>query len=194
MISAVILAVGRAENMKEAKATQPPGGKPVLQCVLESAVVSALSEIICVTADLNYARRQIKIADDRLLWLLSSAADGGQSAAVIAGLWAIHPSSEGVMFLGAEAPIISGELINALIAKFHQSSALIIASSFKGKVGNPLVFRRRLFPEILQLTGDRRENALLAKYHNQTAMVEWNEERSAGLEDRENVESTGELN
>lgn len=106
MISAVVLAAECAESTKELK-----GAKPPLQYVLESAVASALDEIVCVTADLNSARRQIKLSDERLLWLLSSAADGGQSASLIAGLWAIHPTSEGVMFLGAEPPPVRTELI-----------------------------------------------------------------------------------
>lgn len=188
MISAVVLAAERAESTKESK-----GAKPPLQYVLESAVASALDEIVCVTADLNSARRQIKLSDERLLWLLSAAADGRQSNPMIAGLWAIHPRSEGVMFLTAGPPPISSELINALIAKFRRSSALIVACGFKEMARNPFLFRRPLFPELLQLSGDRRTHALLTKYKNKTALIEWNEELSSELEDRETVEQAREL-
>ena len=46
MISAVILAAGRADRMGEPKLFLPLGGKPVLQWVLESALASDLDEVI----------------------------------------------------------------------------------------------------------------------------------------------------
>ena len=65
MISAVILAAGRAERMGELKLFLPLGGKPVLQWVLESALASDLDEIICVTRDFGPVRRQITLTDEQ---------------------------------------------------------------------------------------------------------------------------------
>ena len=90
MISAIILAAGRAERMGEPKLFLPLGGKPVLQWVLESALAADLDEVICVTREFNSARRQINIVDERLFWLINYAADRGQSTSVIAGLWAAN--------------------------------------------------------------------------------------------------------
>ena len=59
MISAVILAAGRAERMGEPKLFLPLGGKPVLQWVFESALAADLDEVICVSRELESARRQI---------------------------------------------------------------------------------------------------------------------------------------
>ena len=176
MISAVILAAGRAERMGEPKLFLPLGGKPVLQWVLESALASDLDEVICVTRELNSARRQIEVSDERLFWLLNYAADRGQSTSVIAGLWAANAASEGVMFLCGDQPLVRPELINKLIEKFDDTSAWIVAPSFKGEARNPILFRRKLFPELLQLTGDRGGRPLLDKHKRKTALVEWPDE------------------
>lgn len=178
MISAVILAAGRAERMGEAKLFLPLGGKPVLQWVLESTLASDLDEIVCVTRELESARRQIKLADERLFWLLNYGADRGQSTSVIAGLWAVNPESDGVMFLVGDQPLIRKELINSLIEKFAETSALIVAPKFKGEARNPVLFRRELFPDLLKLTGDRGGRALLEIHRKQTALVEWTDEAS----------------
>lgn len=178
MISAVILAAGRAERMGEPKLFLPLGGKPVLQWVLESAIASNLGEIVCVSRELESARRQIKLADERLFWLLNYAADRGQSTSVIAGLWAVNPASDGVMFLLGDQPLIRKELINSLIEKFADSSALIVAPKFNGEARNPVLFRRALFPDLLKLTGDRGGRALLETHRQQTALVEWQDEAS----------------
>ena len=177
MISAVILAAGRAERMGEQKLFLPLGGKPVLQWVLESALASDLDEIICVTRDFAPVRRQITLTDERLFWLLNYAADRGQSTSVIAGLWAANQDCDGVMFMVGDQPLISKELINALIDKFDDDSALIVAPKFNGEPRNPVLFRRQLFPELLKLTGDRGGRALLEKHRRKTALIEWPEEQ-----------------
>jgi len=178
MISAVILAAGRAERMGEPKLFLPLGGKPVLQWVLESALASDLDEVICVARELDSARRQINIVDERLYWLLNYAADRGESTSVIIGLWAANAASDGVMFLCGDQPLVRPELINALIEKFDDTSAWIVAPSFKGEVRNPILFHRKLFPELLQLTGDRSVHPLLAKHKRKTALLEWPEDVS----------------
>lgn len=176
MISAVILAAGRAERMGEQKLFLPLGGKPVLQWVLETALASDLDEIICVTRDLGPVRRQITLTDERLFWLLNYAADRGQSTSVIAGLWAANQECDGVMFIVGDQPLISKELINSLIEKFNDGSALIVAPKFNGEARNPVLFRRELFPELLKLTGDNGGRVLLDKHRKKTALVDWQDE------------------
>ena len=178
MISAIILAAERSERMGEPRLFLPLGGKPVLQWILENALASDLDEVICVTRELNSARRQINIADERLFWLINYAADRGQSTSVIAGLWAANAASDGVMFLCGDQPLVRPELINALIEKFDDTESWIVAPKFNGEVRNPILFHRKLFPELLQLTGDRSGRPLLDKHKRKTALLDWSEEVS----------------
>jgi molybdenum cofactor cytidylyltransferase len=194
MISAVVMAAGRAERMGEPKLFLPLGGKPALQWVLECALASNLDEIICVARDLAPVRRQIKLADERLFWLLHYGADAGESTSLIAGLWASHPESDGCMFLLGDQPLIRKELINSLIEKFDQSSALIVAPKYKGQARNPVLFRRELFPDLLTLTGDRGGRALLEKHRKKAALIEWKEEAPfLDIDGAENYERLKEL-
>jgi molybdenum cofactor cytidylyltransferase len=176
MISAVVLAAGRAQRLGQEKLLLPLRGKPVLQWVLESALASDLDEIVCVTRELASARRLLNLSNERLFWLTNYAADRGQSTSVISGLWATNPKSEGVMFLVGDQPLIRKGLINSLIEKFRTGSAWIVAPSFNREPRNPVVFRRNLFPELLQLSGDRGGRVLIEKHRNKTALVEWKDE------------------
>lgn len=176
MISGVVLAAGRAQRIGGEKLLLPLRGKPVLQWVLESALSSDLDEIICVARELTSGGRRLNVNNERLLWLTNHAADRGQSTSVIAGLWATNPRSEGVMFLVGDQPLIPKELINALIEKFKSDPAWIIAPSFKQEPRNPVLFRRDLFPELLQLSGDRGGRVLIEKYKDKTVLLEWKDE------------------
>ena len=176
MVSAVVLAAGRAENMGEQKALLPLRDKPVLQRVLEGALASRVREVICVVSDLASARRHVKVENERLIWLVNYGADGGPNSSMIAGLWAIDPNSDGVLFLAGDQPFIRSELIDALIDRFENSSAPIVAPSFMGEARNPVLFRRELFPDLLKLTGDRGARALLEKNQDKAELVPWAEE------------------
>jgi len=176
MISAVVLAAGRAQRLGEEKLLLPLRGKPVLQWVLESALASDLDVIVCVTRELASVRRQLNRSDERLFWLTNYAAGRGQSTSVISGLWATNPKSDGVMFLVGDQPLIRKELINSLIEKFRTGWAWIVAPSFNREPRNPVLFRRNLFPELLQLSGDRGGRVLIEKHRNKTALVEWKDE------------------
>jgi molybdenum cofactor cytidylyltransferase len=176
MISAIILAAGRAQRMGEQKLLLPLRGKPVLQWVLEAALAANTAEVICVVRDLETVRRHISLVDPRLFWLVNYAADQGQSTSVIAGLWAIDPKSDGALFLVGDQPMIRKNLIDALIARFESSAAWIVAPSFQGQSRNPVLFRRDLFPELLHIAGDRGGRGLIEKYPDKTALVEWEDE------------------
>lgn len=194
MISAVILAAGQCQSSGEPKFFLPLRGKPALQWVLESALAADLDEIICVTRELKSAQKHIHLADERLFWLLNYGADRGQSTSVIAGLWATHPNTDGVMFLVGDQPLIRTELINSLIERFTESSAWIVAPSFNGQARHPLLVRRDLFPELLKLSGDRDTRALLEKHRQKSALVESTDEISfLALDVRENYDRIKEL-
>jgi len=176
MVSAVVLAAGRVESVEEQEALLPLRDKPMLQQVLEEALASRVREVVCVVSDLASAGRRITIENERLIWLVNYGADGGPNSSLIAGLWAIDPSSDGVLFLAGDQPFIRSELIDALIERFESGHALIVAPSFQGQPRNPLLFRREMFPDLLKVTGGRSGLALLEKYRDKADLVPWSEE------------------
>lgn len=178
MISAVILATGPEQSAAEPKVFLPLKGKPVLQWVLETALAANLAEIICVTCELRSVRKQIHLVDERLFWIADADDNRGPNPGVISGLWATHPKSDGVLFLGGDQPLVRTGLINTLLARFRESGAWIVAPSFRGKARNPLLFHRELFPELLRLSGKRTPRSVLRKHRSKAVLVECSDEIS----------------
>jgi len=180
MISAVILAVG-CDRQQSPRSLDPAP----LQLILEGVLASNIDEVVCLTDDLTPARRDIRLSDRRLSWYLSPAGPQGRSASVIAGLWASNPCSDGVMFVSCEPPVVGAGLINLFIEKFETSTAWIVAATSAGRPRGPLLFRRDLFSELLELTGDDTGASLLERHTLNTALVPWLEQpEPASLNER----------
>ncbi len=180
--------------MGEQKLLLPLRGKPVLQWVLENVLASDVAEVVCVVRNLESLPPRISIRDEKMFWLINLAADRGQSTSAIAGLWAIDPNSEGALFVVGDQPMIRADIINALIERFERTTALIVAPGCKGQTRNPVLFRREIFPELLELSGDRGGRALIEKHKDRTAIVEWQDELSfVDLDVREDYERLKEL-
>lgn len=175
MISAIVLAAGKGERMGEPKLFLPLRAKAVLQWVLESVLATEVSEVICVVRDLVAVRAHISVTDDRLSWLVNYQADAGQSASVIAGLWAVDARCDGALFVVGDQPMLDSALINALLDRFKRVSAPIVAPSFQGEIRNPALFRRELFPELLKLKGDHGGRSVIKKYRDRVELVQWGE-------------------
>lgn len=175
MISTVVLAARSSWQAAEKQSSAPFRNQPTLQSILENVLASVVDEVICVTDDLEAARRDIKLVDSRLVWHFNGARRG-QSSSVIAGLWASDPESDGIMLVAAELSPFRRELIDLLIGRFESSPAWIVAPKTGDEAPNPIVFRRELYPELLKLTGDDWGVSLVAKHAEKAARVELAEE------------------
>jgi molybdenum cofactor cytidylyltransferase len=70
-------------------------------------------------------------------------------------------------------PAVDAHLLDRLIAAFDpEEDRAIIVPVHGGRRGNPVLWGRRFFPEILTLTGDAGARALFAPYAAQLCEVE----------------------
>ena len=176
MISGIILAAGAAERMGRQKLLLDLKGKPVLQWALEAALGSKLDEVVCVVRDLKEMRQEISLKHEKLRWAVNDRAAEGQSTSIVAGLKAISDQSDAALFVVGDQPMIQSNLINGLIDLSRNSSALIVAPIFEGQTRNPVLFRRDLYSELLNLAGDRGGRGLIEKYREKAAFLEWKDE------------------
>lgn len=176
MISGIILAAGEAKRMGRQKLRLDFKGKPVLQWTLEAALGSKLDQVVCVVQELKEIRQKITLEHEKLRWAVNDRAAEGQSTSIIAGLKAVSPQSEAALFLVGDQPLIKPDLINGLIDLFRKEPVLIVAPAFQSVPRNPALFHSDLFPEILELKGDRGARGLIEKYRQKSAILEWPDE------------------
>jgi molybdenum cofactor cytidylyltransferase len=113
----------------------------------------------------------------------------GQSRSVQAGLHALGPHPPGplsrssgtgeggevaaVLFLLADQPGVSPELLSALIQRHRETLAPVVAPRYQGRRGNPVLFDRTTFGEFDRLTGDIGARPIIQAHANEVAWVHW---------------------
>src|SRR5579859_7241662 len=79
--------------------------------------------------------------------------------------------SKALVLLG-DQPLITAQHIDTLIATYRTTDKRIIAPTYEGKRGNPILFDASLFPELLEVTGDEGGRSVLERHREEIATVE----------------------
>ena len=96
----------------------------------------------------------------------------GQSTSMQAGLRACAPETQAVLFVLGDQPALPSELTQRLVATHRQTLAPIVAPRHQGRRGNPVLFDRACFAELLAVTGDSGGRSLFTKHADQVAWIE----------------------
>ncbi len=83
---------------------------------------------------------------------------------------------DGALVLLGDQPLITPSLLNRLIATKYSTGKRIIAPSYNGKRGNPVLFAADLFPELLTITGDEGARSVIEKHRTEVGMLDIDDE------------------
>lgn len=169
MIAGIILAAGRSARLGRPKQLLPVHGEPLLRHTVRRALASSLDTVLVVVGHEANAVRAA-ICDLPVRIVDNPDAAQGQSTSVIAGLAALNapldPGAramqasplqadiEAVMFLLGDQPGVEPEVIDALISAWREHGAPVVAPRYQDGIGNPILFDRAVFPDLLTLRGD----------------------------------------
>jgi molybdenum cofactor cytidylyltransferase len=164
-VAAMVLAAGQSSRMRGPnKLLAEVRGKPLVRSAVEAALASKASQVIVVTGhDENAVRDALKGLDVR--FVRNERHAEGLSASLQAGIRALDASVAGAVVCLGDMPGVTGTLIDHLIEAFApERGALIVAPVKDGQRGNPVLWARRFFPEILKLEGDMGARKLAGAY------------------------------
>jgi cysteine desulfurase/selenocysteine lyase len=191
-IAAVVLAAGQSRRMGSSnKLLCEIDGKPLVRSVVEAAVGSASNEVIVVTGHEASAVRHA-ISDLPVNTLFNPDYPSGMASSLVCAIAAIPPGIDAVVILLGDMPLVSSALINQLIGAFDPATGKeIVVPMVNGQRGNPVLFGRRHFPELLLLQGDKGARQLLEIYSANITTIEGKD--NAALLDIDTPEALGQL-
>lgn len=164
-IAAIVLAAGRSSRMRGPnKLLEQFQGKRLVRRVVEAAIASKASPVVVVTGHDETAVREA-LADLNVRFTGNADYAEGLSTSLQAGVRTLEEDIAGAVICLGDMPGVSAALIDRLIDTFQpERGALIVAPSRNGQRGNPVLWARRFFPEILKLEGDIGARKLVESY------------------------------
>ena len=164
-VAALVLAAGRSTRMGAVnKMLAEIGGKPLVRIAAEQAVASHAHPVIVVT---GHEREKVEAALKGLPVRFVHNADyaEGLGTSLKAGIAAVPEETDAVIVCLGDMPQVDAALINRLIAAFDpERGALVVVPSIDGRRGNPVVWSRRFFHDLMAIQGDVGARHLIGNY------------------------------
>jgi molybdenum cofactor cytidylyltransferase len=162
-------------------------GKPMVARVIDNVLSSKARPILVVT---GHQAEQVEHAIGGRPVRLVHAQDyaDGLSASLKAGIAAVPPECAAAIICLGDMPLVTGRMIDRLISLYDADEGrLIVLPTYRGKQGNPMLWDKRFFPEILQISGDSGARFLIGKHAEAVAEAEMADD--AVLRDFDTTES-----
>jgi molybdenum cofactor cytidylyltransferase len=171
-VAAIVLAAGRSTRMGGPnKLLAEIGGRPLVRIVAEQALASRAAPVIVVTGH-ERAKVEAALAGLKVRLVHNPDYAAGLSTSLKAGLAALPPHVDGAIVCLGDMPQVTAALIDRLAEAFDpERGALVVVPTIEGKRGNPVVWSRRFFPDLMALEGDVGARHLIATYADVVAEV-----------------------
>jgi molybdenum cofactor cytidylyltransferase len=164
-IAAVVLAAGRSTRMGGSnKLLAEIGGRPLVRIAAEEALASRARPVIVVT---GHERERVEGALAGLPVRLVHNPDFAQGlgTSLRAGITAVPAEADGAIVCLGDMPQVDAALIDRLIAAFDpEKGALAVVPTIDGRRGNPVLWSRRFFPDLMAIEGDVGARNLIGRY------------------------------
>ena len=171
----IIMAAGMSSRMGRPKQLLQVGSKALTAWVVEACLASELDRIVLVLgreADRVRSALNIDPADSRIKIVINDRYRQGMSTSLRAGLAAVKDEYPAVMFLLGDQPFIEADVINHLFDRFRQSDKDICVPVHRGRRGNPVIFGRDWYAELMGLSGDWGARHIISNHPDRVLAVE----------------------
>ena len=169
MIAAVVLAAGLSRRMGQAKLLMPVDGRAIVRHAVETVLAGGVDSVWVVTGP-DVEPVEAALAGLEVQIVVNPAPEEGQAGSLRAGIAALPASVDAVLIALGDQPSLAPAIIPALLAARRTTPKLIVAPRYRDGQGNPVLFKREIFPELLRLTGDQGARPIIQK---EPARVEW---------------------
>jgi molybdenum cofactor cytidylyltransferase len=192
-VAAIVLAAGKSTRMAPHNKLliADKAGKQMVARVVDNILSSRARPILVVT---GHRADEVRAAIGARPVRFVDAADyeTGLAASLKAGIAALPAEAAAAIVCLGDMPLVTGRMIDRLIDSFDPDEGrLIVVPTHEGQIGNPILWDRSFFPEMLGLDGDSGARKLLRRHAEQVAEIAMDDD--AVLRDFDTVDSLATL-
>lgn len=150
MVAAVILAAGASSRLGQPKQLVVLNGETLLERSIRVADEAGLAPVVVVLGA-GAAAIRLRFGLSEAVVVENAGWRQGMASSIRAGVGGLLQSkTRGVVLMTCDQPAVCAEHLRALTAYAEKT----LGSAYAGRRGTPAYFPRRLFSELMRLTGD----------------------------------------
>jgi molybdenum cofactor cytidylyltransferase len=172
-VAAVVLAAGQARRFGAQKLVAPLGATTVIGAVVDAVRASGVDYVVGVTGPSGGAVRSAVAGT--VTWAENPDPARGMSSSVAAGIAVLPPNVGALLVVLGDQPTVSPGVVRRLIEAWRLGGGPIVAPSYRGVRGNPVLFDRSMFAVRAAREGEGGARDLIASDPSRVALVEVSE-------------------
>jgi molybdenum cofactor cytidylyltransferase len=168
----VVLAAGMSTRMGQPKVLLPwTKNATILEHIIMQLVLARIDHITVVTG--NRAGEVHSLATKRGVEAVHNPnyEDGEIISSLQAGLASLPDHIAAALVVLGDQPRIQPKVVNQLLMAYAEGKGHIVAPTFQGDRGHPILIDRRYWPELLALPPGGAPRDVINKYKNDVALV-----------------------
>lgn len=153
-VAGIVLAAGASSRMGRPKMLLPLGGTTLLASVAQALLDGGLARVVVVLGhEARAVRREARLPEDtRLDVVVNDGWASGMASSLRRGLEACADADAALVALG-DQPGMTADRVRRIVAAWAPGGSLVLPVQ-DGRAGHPVLFARRLWPELAALRGD----------------------------------------
>lgn len=183
-IGCLVMAAGNAVRFGRNKLLAQYRGKPLIERTLESIPRDLFSRITVVT---QYDEVASLARSFGYGVIRNCCPEKGISETVRLGTAAMA-SCDAILYMVADQPLLKAESVRKIILAWTENPQMITGAASGGKKGNPCIFPRKYFDELLLLEGDHGGSAVIRSHPEALITVEINADELRDVDTSEALE------
>jgi molybdenum cofactor cytidylyltransferase len=185
VIAAVVLAAGLSRRMGRPKLLLDLAGKPVVRWSVE-AVLPHVDDAIVVTGHEDAAVRAA-LSGLAVRFTVNPHPEGGQGSSIATGIAALAPSTDAALVILGDQPRLPASVVPTLLAAWKKTNKAIVAPSYRGRQGTPVLFAASVFSELAVLGGDVGARAVVGAEPKRVDLIELDASMPADVDTPEDL-------
>jgi len=171
-VAGILLAAGTSSRMGSNKLLFDLKGESVLRSAARRALAGGLSPLLVVLG--HQAEKTFRELDGLPCQaVVNEGYERGITSSIQTGIAALPPEVDAVVILLSDMPFVAPEMIQALIARYRESTAPLVISDYEGVNAPPMLYDRSLFAEILAMTGGACGKQVIKRHRGEAEVLSW---------------------
>ena len=188
-VGLILLAAGGSRRLGQPKQLLVFQGQTLLRRAAEAAAASVCRPVVVVLGA-QAERMREELAGLSVRSVVNPDWEQGLASSLRMGLAAIRDEDvAGVVVALCDQPLLTGDVLDALVTSWSESASPVAASEYGGTQGVPALFARALFPDLAALTGTEGAKKILLHHAAEVTRVPFPD----GLVDIDTPEDWGKI-